>query len=143
MCGRAYKPRFLFSWPNSKCSVMGPDQLTGTINALLPSISNRWILYSFFFFFFFFFLAVGVMDIVFREAAKKSGQQIDEGMAQMRKEMFKKLVEDQSSAYFTSSRIIDDGIIDPRHTRTVLGLCLSAIYSNEVKGDNICGVSRM
>ncbi len=52
MCGRAYKPRFLFSWPNSKCSVMGPDQLTGiNINAL-----SRWILLIFLFFFFFLLL---------------------------------------------------------------------------------------
>lgn len=113
MCGRAYKPRFLFSWPNSKCSVMGPDQLTG------------------------------VMDIVFREAAKKAGKTIDEQQATMRKEMFRQIVEDQSSAYYTSSRIIDDGIIDPRDTRNVLGLCLSVVYSGEVKGDNTCGVSRL
>ncbi|KAL6055091.1 methylcrotonoyl-CoA carboxylase [Balamuthia mandrillaris] len=113
MCGRAYNPRFLFSWPHSKCSVMGPEQLTG------------------------------VMDIVQREAARKSGRTLDEEVAQRRKEMFAKLVEEQSDAYYTSSRLIDDGIIDPRDTRTVLGFCLSVIYSAEVKGDNHGGVSRM
>jgi acetyl-CoA carboxylase carboxyltransferase component len=51
------------------------------------------------------------MDIVFREAAKKAGKTIDEQQATMRKEMFRQVVEDQSSAYYTSSRIIDDGII--------------------------------
>jgi hypothetical protein len=51
------------------------------------------------------------MDIVFREAAKKAGKAIDEQQATMRKEMFRQVVEDQSSAYYTSSRIIDDGII--------------------------------
>ena len=85
----------------------------------------------------------GVMDIVFREGAKRSGQQIDENAANMRKEMLRQLVLDQSDAYYTSSRIIDDGIIDPRDTRTVLGFCLSVIHSNEIKGGNTCGVSRM
>jgi acetyl-CoA carboxylase carboxyltransferase component len=113
MCGRAYQPRFLFSWPNSKCSVMGPEQLTG------------------------------VMDIVMREAARKSGVQIDEEMAKARKEMFRQAVEEQSSAYYTTSRVIDDGIIDPRDTRNVLGLCLSVIYGAPVQGANHCGVSRM
>jgi len=113
MCGRAYKPRFLFSWPNSKCSVMGPDQLTG------------------------------VMDIVFREGAKRTGAQIDEEAANMKKEMLRKMVLDQSDAYYTSSRIIDDGVIDPRDTRTVVGMCLCVIHSSEVKGGNTCGVSRM
>jgi len=113
MCGRAYKPRFLFAWPNSKCSVMGPEQLTG------------------------------VMDIILREAARKASRTVDEQQAAMRKQMFRQVVEDQSSAYYTSSRIIDDGIIDPRDTRSVLGLCLSVVYSSEVKGDNTCGVSRL
>jgi acetyl-CoA carboxylase carboxyltransferase component len=84
-----------------------------------------------------------VMDIVFREAAKKAGKAVDEQQAAVRKEMFRQVVEDQSSAYYTSSRIIDDGIIDPRDTRNVLGLCLSVVYSGEVVGANTCGVSRL
>ncbi|KAG0051953.1 hypothetical protein BGZ83_003172 [Gryganskiella cystojenkinii] len=101
MAGRAYNPRFLFSWPNSKCSVMGAEQLTG------------------------------VLDIVMRDSAKKSGK------------MFQAMVESESDVYWTSSRCIDDGVIDPRETRTILGFCLSVCYNTEVKGGNLYGVSRM
>jgi len=113
MCGRAYNPRFLFSWPQSKCSVMGPEQLTG------------------------------VMDIIMREGAEKAGRVINEEQAAMRNAMFQKLVEQQSDVYYTSGRVIDDGIIDPRDTRTVIGLCLSIIYNSTIQGGNLFGISRM
>lgn len=113
MSGRAYNPRFLFSWPNSKCSVMGPDQLTG------------------------------VMDLIMREASNRSGKKVDEEMANARKEMFRSLVEQESDVFYTSSRLLDDGVIDPRDTRFVIGICLSVIHSNEVQGGNTYGVSRM
>ena len=113
MAGRAYNPRFLFSWPNSKCSVMGAEQLTG------------------------------VLDIVMRDSAKKSGRVIDEEMAKASMDMFQAMVESESDVYWTSSRCIDDGVIDPRETRTILGFCLSVCYNTEVKGGNLYGVSRM
>lgn len=113
MSGRAYNPRFMFSWPNSKCSVMGPDQLTG------------------------------VMDIIMREAAQRRGKKVDEEMASARKEMLKSVVEEESDVYYTSSRILDDAVIDPRDTRIVIALCLSVIYGNNVVGGNLYGVSRM
>ncbi|KAK3829587.1 MAG: ClpP/crotonase-like domain-containing protein, partial [Linnemannia elongata] len=113
MAGRAYNPRFLFSWPNSKCSVMGAEQLTG------------------------------VLDIVMRDSAKKSGKVIDEEMAKASMEMFQAMVESESDVYWTSSRCIDDGVIDPRETRTILGFCLSVCYNTEIKGGNLYGVSRM
>ncbi|GAA5804846.1 carboxyl transferase [Helicostylum pulchrum] len=113
MCGRAYEPRFLFSWPNSKCSVMGAEQLTG------------------------------VLDLVMRQGAARMNQTIDEELANDRKAMFQASVEAESDVYYTSSRLLDDGIIDPRDTRTVLGYCLSAIYNGEVEGGNLYGVSRM
>lgn len=113
MCGRAYHPRFLFSWPNSKCSVMGENQLAG------------------------------VLDIVLRKAAQQSGIKLDEKVAQMRKNMFIGAVKQQSDVYYTSSRMVDDGIIDPRDTRTIVGFCLSVCYNREVKGKNFSGVSRM
>ncbi|KAG0324231.1 hypothetical protein BGZ99_002063 [Dissophora globulifera] len=113
MSGRAYNPRFLFSWPNSKCSVMGAEQLTG------------------------------VLDIVMRDSAKKSGKVVDEEVAKASIGMFQAMVESESDVYWTSSRCIDDGIIDPRETRTILGFCLSVIYNTEVKGGNLYGVSRM
>ena len=52
-------------------------------------------------------------------------------------------MEEEASVYYTTSRMIDDGIIDPRDMRNILGFCLSTIYTNEVKGGNIYGVSRM
>ncbi|KAI9139641.1 ClpP/crotonase-like domain-containing protein [Paraphysoderma sedebokerense] len=114
MCGRAYNPRFLFSWPNSKCSVMGPEQLTN------------------------------VMEIIAREAAQKSGRKINEEQLSMRKAMLGSLVEEESSCYFTSSRLLDDGIIDPRETRDVLAICLSVVYGEKVDGKTMLGgVSRM
>ncbi|KAI7857538.1 ClpP/crotonase-like domain-containing protein, partial [Circinella umbellata] len=113
MCGRAYAPRFLFSWPNSKCSVMGAEQLAG------------------------------VLDIVMRQGAKRAGIEVDEELAEQRKTLFQASVEAESDVYYTSSRLLDDGIIDPRNTREVIGFCLAAIYNNEVKGGNIYGVSGM
>lgn len=64
-------------------------------------------------------------------------------MAEERKQKFIKQIEDESDVYYTSARAIDDGIIDPRDTRTILGFCLSIIHSSEIKGGNLCGVSRM
>ncbi|KAG0250232.1 hypothetical protein DFQ27_009501 [Actinomortierella ambigua] len=113
MAGRAYNPRFLFSYPNSRCSVMGAEQLTG------------------------------VLDIVMRDSAAKAGRKIDEEKAKVASSMFQAMVEAESDVYWTSSRCIDDGIIDPRETRTVLGFCLNVCYNTEVKGGNQYGVSRM
>ena len=89
MCGRAYAPRFLFSWPQARCSVMGAEALSG------------------------------VLDIVAREAAARRGIKIDEERQQALTEMFKMDVENQSDSYYTSSRLLDDGIIDVS-TRVVL-----------------------
>jgi len=113
MCGRAYEPRFLFSWPNSRCSVMGGDQLAG------------------------------VLDIVLRASARKSGRQVNEEQAEGQKAMLKQMVDRTSDVYYTSSHCLDDGVIDPRDTRNVLGLCLSLIYSQPLKGGNLFGISRM
>jgi len=88
----------------------------------------------------------GVMDIVFRQAMERSGQVIDEKiekMAEMRKAKMIAKIEEQSSAYYTSSRMIDDAILDPRDTRNVIGFCLSVIHNSEIKGGNLYGVSRM
>ncbi|KAI8140276.1 carboxyl transferase [Fennellomyces sp. T-0311] len=113
MCGRAYEPRFLFSWPNSKCSVMGAEQLAG------------------------------VLDIVMRQGAKRAGIEVDEELAEQRKTLFQYSVEAEADVYYTSSRLLDDGIIDPRNTRQIIGFCLAAVYNNQVKGGNLYGVSRM
>jgi acetyl-CoA carboxylase carboxyltransferase component len=71
------------------------------------------------------------------------GVEIDEEEAGQRKAMFQASVEAESDVYYTSSRMLDDGIIDPRNTRTVIGYCLAAIYNSKVEGGNLYGVSRM
>ncbi len=113
MCGRAYRPRFLFSWPQSSCSVMGAEQLAG------------------------------VMDIIAREAMANSGRKINEEQMEQRRLLFKSAVEQENDVYYTSARCLDDGIIDPRDTRSVLTMCLSVIYQGEVKGEFVNGISRM
>jgi acetyl-CoA carboxylase carboxyltransferase component len=113
MCGRAYDPRFLFTWPNAKSAVMGPAQLAG------------------------------VLSIVARQAAAAKGQPYpDEQDAAMR-QMVETQIEAQSLAPFLSGRLYDDGVIDPRDTRTVLGLCLSAIHTAPVAGATGYGIFRM
>ena len=112
MCGRAYQPRFLFSWPNHRIAVMGGEQLAG------------------------------VLDIVKRQAAAKAGKEVDEMELTMMKTMLQQQIEKESDAFFATARLWDDGIIDPRQTRTVLGLCLSAIATDPVEGATSYGVFR-
>jgi acyl-CoA carboxylase subunit beta len=113
MCGRAYDPRFLFAWPSAKSAVMGPAQLAG------------------------------VLSIVARQAAAARGQEYgDEQDAAMRQAV-ESQIEAESLPLFLSGRLYDDGVIDPRDTRTVLGICLSAIHSAPVKGAAGYGVFRM
>jgi acetyl-CoA carboxylase carboxyltransferase component len=113
MCGRAYDPRFLFTWPNSKTAVMGPAQLAG------------------------------VLSIVGRAAAEAAGQKVDEEKDAMLRKMVEDQIERESLAPFISARLYDDGIIDPRDSRTVLGIALSACHSAEVRGARSFGVFRM
>ncbi|MGD0946700.1 MAG: carboxyl transferase domain-containing protein [Candidatus Binatia bacterium] len=113
MCGRAYDPRFLFTWPNHKIAVMGPEQLAG------------------------------VLSIVRRTAAERAGQPYDEQQDQMVRQMVTDQIEQESNAFFATARIWDDGVIDPRDTRTVLGIAISAAFTNVVKGSDTFGVFRM
>jgi len=113
MCGRAYEPRFLFTWPNAKSAVMGPAQLAG------------------------------VVSIVGRQAAESRGQVYDEEADAVMRQMIEDQIEAESLAMFLSGRMLDDGIIDPRDTRTVLGMALSAIHSGPVEGADGFGVFRM
>jgi acetyl-CoA carboxylase carboxyltransferase component len=113
MSGRAYDPRFMFSWPSAKSAVMGPAQLAG------------------------------VISIVARGAAEAKGQPYDEeGDAAMRA-YIEEQIEKESLAYFTSGMLYDDGVIDPRDTRTILGICLSAINTRPVRGAEGYGVFRL
>jgi acetyl-CoA carboxylase carboxyltransferase component len=102
MCGRAYEPRFLFSWPSARSAVMGAAQLAG------------------------------VLSIVGRASAQAKGQPYDEEADAAMRAMVETQIEAESMPFFLSGRLYDDGVIDPRDTRTVLGLCLSAINSAAV-----------
>ena len=104
MSGRAYDPRFIFTWPNHRIAVMGPKQLAG------------------------------VMGIIARKAAASRGTEIDEDTLAEQTGMLEALVESQSTALYATGRMWDDGVIHPRDTRTVLGMAISASHSNEVSG---------
>jgi acetyl-CoA carboxylase carboxyltransferase component len=113
MCGRAYGPRFLFSWPNAKSAVMGPAQLAG------------------------------VLSIVGRQSAEARGLPYDEEKDAQMRELVEAQIEAESLALANSGRVYDDGIIDPRDTRTVLGFALSVAHTTEVRGARGFGVFRM
>jgi len=112
MSGRAYAPRFLFTWPNHRIAVMGGKQLAG------------------------------VLDIIQREAAAKRGDTVDEQKLQLGKMMVEAAIDKESDPYFATARLWDDGIIDPRDTRTVLAISLSAVYSRPFAGTTSWGVVR-
>ena len=95
MCGRAYNPRFLFSWPNAQTAVMGAEQAALT------------------------------MANVMEAGARRKGQEPDAAQIDALKRRIVDNFESQSSAFVTSARMLDDGIIDPRDTRNVLGFALS------------------
>ena len=84
-----------------------------------------------------------MLSIVARQAAEAKGQLYDEDSDQAMRAMVEHQIEEQSTALFLSGRLYDDGIIDPRDTRTVLGLCLSAIHSAPIEGAEGFGVFRM
>jgi acetyl-CoA carboxylase carboxyltransferase component len=113
MSGRAYAPRFIFTWPNHRIAVMGPKQLAG------------------------------VLTIVAKARAEKQGiEWSDEAFAPMR-DAFEQQVEKESTALFATGRMWDDGIIDPRQTRDALGVAFSAIHSGPVEGTDAFGIFRM
>jgi acetyl-CoA carboxylase carboxyltransferase component len=113
MCGRAYGPRFLFAWPNAKTSVMGPEQLAGTLS------------------------------IVARQAAAAAGRPFDEEADAQRRAAVEEQIERESLAPFVSGRLYDDGLIDPRDSRTALGMALSAVHTAPIAGAREFGVFRM
>ncbi|HWF27475.1 MAG TPA: carboxyl transferase domain-containing protein [Mycobacterium sp.] len=113
MSGRAYDPRFMFSWVNAKLAVMGAAQLAG------------------------------VLSIVGKAAAADAGREFDHRADAKRTAEIEEQIERESHAFFVSARIYDDGVIDPRDTRSVLAMALSAAHSNVVAGRRGFGVFRM
>ena len=83
------------------------------------------------------------MDIVARNAAAGRGIEVDEEQLQAGKELLEAQIDNESSALYATGRLWDDGIIDPRDTRTVLSLALSAVHSAPVQGTSSYGVFRM
>jgi acyl-CoA carboxylase subunit beta len=113
MCGRAFEPRFLFSWPSARSSVMGAQQLADVTYA------------------------------VSKASALAQGRQFDEDGAQVVRRMIEQQISAEAMPMVLSGLVYDDGIIDPRDTRDVLGLALSAIHSAPVRGTGSFGVFRM
>jgi acetyl-CoA carboxylase carboxyltransferase component len=94
MNGRAYDPRFVFSWPTHRIAVMGGEQ------------------------------ASGVLTDIRRQGARTRGGELDEAaLAQLQAEI-RAGYEEEASPYYATARLWDDGVIDPRDTRRVLGLAL-------------------
>ena len=113
MSGRAYDPRLMFAWPGAKLAVMGATQLAG------------------------------VMSIVGRAAAQSAGRPFDESADEQRRAAIEAQIERESHAFFVTARLYDDGLIDPRDTRTAVGIALSAACSAPVEGRRGFGVFRM
>lgn len=115
MAGHGYDPDFLFSWPNSSSGVMGGEQAAIT------------------------------MEQVARASAARKGIEVDEAaLAKQTAELIAHF-DDQSGAFYTSGRMLDMGVIDPRDTRKVLGFCLQTCHEarHRVVRPNSFGVARM
>lgn len=113
MSGRSYDPRFVFGYPTHKVAVMGPKQLAG------------------------------VMSIISRAASEARGKPFDEEVDAERTAAIEAQIGHEEQAYFSTALVRDDGLIDPRDTRTVLGIALSAVHSGPVAGTAEFGVFRM
>jgi acetyl-CoA carboxylase carboxyltransferase component len=85
----------------------------------------------------------GVISIVSRAAAEARGQQVDKDADAALRAAIEAQIEAESLPMFLSGRLYDDGVIDPRDTRTVLGMCLSTIANAPVEGTSNFGVFRM
>ena len=112
MCGRAFGARFLWTWPNARISVMGGEQ------------------------------AANVLTQVKVDAMAAKGESWSETAQQKFKQPIYEQYESQGHPYYASARLWDDGIIDPRDTRTVLGLGISASMNAPIQ-DTHFGVFRM
>jgi len=103
MCGRAYEPRFLFTWPNSRISVMGGEQ------------------------------AAGVLAQVKRDQKERAGEEWSDQEEAAFKQPILDRYEEQGHPYYASARLWDDGVIDPAQTRQVLGLAISSALNKPIE----------
>jgi 3-methylcrotonyl-CoA carboxylase beta subunit len=112
MCGRAYDPNFLWAWPNSRVGVMGGEQ------------------------------AASVLAQITRDKKSKQGKTLSNEEELHLKQPILEQYQTQSSAYYATARLWDDGMIDPAESRRILGLSLSATFNAPVK-DTKFGIFRM
>lgn len=112
MCGRAYSPRFLYMWPNARISVMGGEQ------------------------------AANVLATIAKDRKQREGKGLTSAEENAIKEPILEKFEREGSPYYSSARIWDDGIIDPKDTRKILGLSLSATLNAPIEETNF-GIFRM
>ena len=103
MCGRAFNPRFLWTWPNTRISVMGGEQ------------------------------AASVLATVKRDGIESKGGTWSTDEEEAFKAPIRQQYEDQGNPYYATARLWDDGVIDPAATRTVLGLGLSAAMNAPIE----------
>ena len=115
MCGQAFEPDFLYSWPNATTGVMGGEQ------------------------------SATVMSIVAEGAAKAAGKEPDWEALKTQEQYLTKLFDDQAGAFYTSGRNLDDGMIDPRVTRKTLGFLLATVWESRHRDvrTNSFGIARM
>ncbi|MGA8882969.1 MAG: carboxyl transferase domain-containing protein [Acinetobacter sp.] len=112
MCGRAYSPRFLWTWPNSRISVMGGEQASSVLSTLK------------------------------RDQIEQKGETWSAEQEDQFKQPIRDQYERQGHPYYASSRLWDDGVIDPAQTRHVLGLSLAAAMNAPIVPTKF-GVFRM
>ncbi len=114
MCGYAFDPDFLFTWPNAQTGVMGGEQAATT------------------------------MEQVARRTAARKGTPIDEAHLAKQRQRITKHFDQQSDAFYTSGRMMDQGMIDPRDSRQVIGFCLQTIAEARARKlrPNTFGVAR-
>jgi len=115
MCGYAYEPDFLLSWPNAVTGVMGGKQAASTMSQVIAA------------------------------ASKKRGEEIDQDKLDAKEKAITEHFDSQSSAFYTSGRLLDMGIIDPRQTRKILGFLLDTCKEaqNRTLKSNTFGIARM
>ena len=107
MCGRAYDPKFLFTWPNSRISVMGGEQAAQVLTQVKKD----------------------------KNLSKKEIENIQKPILEK--------YETEGSPYYSTARLWDDGIIDPRETRNILGFCLETCQYSKKSHDHGFGCFRI
>jgi geranyl-CoA carboxylase beta subunit len=114
-CGRAFGPDFLYTFPNACTGVMGGEQAAKT------------------------------MSVVARGKAAAAGDEVDEDALSQQEAFITNMFDSQSSAFYTSGHLMDDGMIDPRDTRQTLGFLLETVWENRHRSvrPNSFGIARM